>query len=89
MGPRPFTGLKELQNLRQQSVARASFQLSLRSNEFWQQLAHLLRPLLMPYIVGSMIGCTMIAAIAYPLALAFVRRRRGLPLLKHEQLQKR
>jgi len=67
----------------------ALFQLSLRSNEFWQQLAHLLRPLLMPYIVGSMIGCTIIAAIAYPLALAFVRRRRGLPLLDHTRSPQR
>ena len=61
------------------------FQLSLRSQEFWSQLVTLLRPLLMPYLVGSMIGCTIVAAIAYPVALAFVRRRRGLPLIRHDQ----
>jgi uncharacterized protein (DUF2062 family) len=58
------------------------FQLSLRSDDFWRQLAVLLRPLLMPYMVGSFIGCSIVAALAYPLALAFVRRRRGLPILK-------
>jgi len=63
----------------------ALFQLSLASGEFWDQLARLLRPLLMPYMVGSFIGCTVIAVIAYPLALAFVRRRRGIPLLHHRQ----
>jgi len=62
----------------------ALFQLSLSSREFWSQLVTLLRPLLMPYLVGSMIGCTIVAAIAYPVALAFVRRRRGLPMIKHE-----
>ena len=62
----------------------ALFQLSLRSQEFWSQLVTLLRPLLMPYLVGSMIGCTIVAAIAYPLALAFVRRRRGLPMIMHD-----
>lgn len=61
----------------------ALFQLSLRSNEFWNQLATLLRPLLMPYMVGSLIGCTIIGAVAYPIALAFVRRRRGLPMITH------
>ena len=35
-----------------------------------------LRPLLLPYMVGSLIGSTLIAAVAYPLALAFVRKRR-------------
>jgi uncharacterized protein (DUF2062 family) len=52
------------------------FELSLRSSEFWHQLALLLRPLLLPYMVGSLIGCCAIAIVAYPLALAFVRGRR-------------
>ena len=64
----------------------ALFQLSLRSEQFWSQLVTLLRPLLVPYLVGSMIGCTIVAAIAYPAALAFVRRRRGLPMLHHHEL---
>jgi uncharacterized protein (DUF2062 family) len=61
----------------------ALFELPLRTASFWHQLGLLLEPLLLPYLVGSLIGCSVIAAIAYPLALAFVRRRRGLPILKH------
>jgi uncharacterized protein (DUF2062 family) len=52
------------------------FDLSLTHSEFWYQLAVLLRPLLWPYIVGSFVGAGVCAAIAYPLALAFVSRRR-------------
>lgn len=57
----------------------ALFELSLRSGDFWRQLGGLLRPLLVPFMVGSFIGCSILAALAYPLALAFVRgsRRRG------------
>src|SRR6266545_3708513 len=47
------------------------------------RVATLLGPLLVPYMVGSLVGCTIIAALAYPLALAFVRRRRGLPMVMH------
>ena len=52
------------------------FALSLTHSEFWYQLALLLRPLLWPYIVGSFVGAGVCGAIAYPLALAFVSRRR-------------
>lgn len=58
------------------------FELSLRSGHFWHQLGVLLEPLLVPYLVGSFIGCTIVAGMAYPLALAFVRRRRGLRVRK-------
>ena len=47
---------------------------------FWDQLLALFRPLLIPFIAGSLIGCTVLAGIAYPIALAFVRSRR-----KHQQ----
>lgn len=57
------------------------FERSLRTTDFWQELGQLLRPLLFPYMVGSLIGCSVIAAVAYPLALAFVRRQRGLAIL--------
>jgi uncharacterized protein (DUF2062 family) len=60
----------------------ALFDLSLRSGDFWHQLGVLLQPLLIPYMVGSFIGCSIIAAAAYPLALAFVRGRRRHALLK-------
>jgi uncharacterized protein (DUF2062 family) len=54
----------------------AIMELSFFSGDFWHQLAVLLRPLVVPYMVGSMIGCSVIAVAAYPIALAFVRRRR-------------
>jgi hypothetical protein len=62
------------------------FRLSLRHREFWYQLGLLLRPLLWPYVVGSLIGAAACAAIAYPLALAFVvRRRRRMSVPKPEK----
>jgi len=60
--------------LRAQLVAL--FDLSVFSGEFWHQLITILKPLLVPYSVGSLIGATLLAAIAYPLALAFVTSRR-------------
>lgn len=60
------------------------FELSVRSQAFWHGLADLMRPLLVPFVVGSLIGCTLLAAIAYPVALAFVRRRRHLAIIQHK-----
>jgi uncharacterized protein len=60
--------------LRAQLVAL--FDLSVFSGEFWHQLITILKPLLWPYAVGSTIGALILAAIAYPLALAFVTSRR-------------
>jgi uncharacterized protein (DUF2062 family) len=60
----------------------ALFELSIRAKEFWQGLADLMKPLLVPFLVGSLIGCTLLAAIAYPLALAFVRKRRHLAIIQ-------
>ena len=53
-----------------------TFQLSIRTSEFWHQVAHLLRPLLWPYTIGSTLGASLLAAIAYRVALEFVVRRR-------------
>lgn len=55
----------------------ALFNLSLWHQDFWRQLSTLLEPLFVPYMVGSFIGCTAIAIVAYPVALAFVKRRRA------------
>jgi hypothetical protein len=52
------------------------FQLSIRSAEFWHEVMHLLRPLLWPYALGSLIGASVLSAVAYRVALEFVVRRR-------------
>ena len=52
------------------------FALSFTDGTFWHQLGSLMRPLLWPYTLGSLIGASAIAALAYPVALAFVRTRR-------------
>ena len=52
------------------------FQQSLRTAPFWHDVVQLLRPLLWPYMLGSLIGATLLATLAYRVALAFVVRRR-------------
>ena len=54
----------------------ALFELSVFDGEFWHRLITILKPLLWPYTIGSIIGALILAAIAYPLALAFVTSRR-------------
>lgn len=58
------------------------FQLSLLHREFWDGLGVLVRPLLWPYLVGSMLGATVLALVVYPLALAFVVNERRIHLLR-------
>ena len=52
------------------------FQLPIRSAEFWHEIMHLLRPLLWPYTLGSLLGASLLSALAYRVALEFVVRRR-------------
>lgn len=59
------------------------FELSFADGTFWTQVTSLLRPLIWPYTVGSMIGGIVLAAIAYPIALAFVRSQRKLHDRRH------
>jgi uncharacterized protein (DUF2062 family) len=59
------------------------FQSSALHGEFWRQLGELLWPLFWPYMVGSLIGAAVLAGIAYPVALAFVRQRRRRKLQSH------
>jgi len=56
----------------------ALFELSLYHGEFWRRLITILKPLVWPYTVGSLLGAIVMAAVAYPLALAFVTSRRRL-----------
>jgi uncharacterized protein len=61
----------------------ALFELSVFHAEFWHQLITILKPLLWPYTVGSLLGAIVMAAIAYPLALAFVTSRRRIHEIIH------
>jgi uncharacterized protein len=52
------------------------FDVSIAKAAFWHELVRLLRPLLWPYTLGSLIGAALLAALAYRVALEFVIRRR-------------
>ena len=52
------------------------FALSIRTQVFWDQLGAIVKPLLLPFVVGSLIGCSVLAVVAYRVALVFVRARR-------------
>ena len=75
-GHRPPPGFK--------SQIMSLFDLSLYHGEFWQRLITILKPLLVPYTVGSMIGAIVLALAAYPLALAFVTSRRRIHDIMHK-----
>ncbi|OLB62727.1 MAG: hypothetical protein DMG04_15325 [Acidobacteria bacterium] len=61
----------------------ALFELSLFHGEFWRQLITILKPLLIPYAVGSTLDALILACVSYPLALAFVTSRRRI----HDMIQ--
>jgi uncharacterized protein (DUF2062 family) len=63
----------------------ALFELSVFDGEFWHRLITILKPLLWPYTVGSTFGALALAAMAYPLALAFVTSRRRIREIIHHQ----
>jgi uncharacterized protein len=63
----------------------ALFDLSVFTSAFWSRLITILQPLLWPYTVGSMLGAIILAAIAYPLALAFVTSRRRIREIMHHK----
>jgi uncharacterized protein (DUF2062 family) len=63
----------------------ALFEVSIFHGGFWQELARLLQPFLWPFTVGSTIGAILLAAAAYPLALAFLNSRRHLQEIIHHK----
>ncbi len=65
------------------SQLKALFELTVFGNEFWHRLITILKPLLWPYTVGSLLGAIILAAIAYPLALAFVTSGRRIHEIIH------
>ena len=79
----PLTGHRIPPGFRRQ-VADV-FEHSLFTGDFWAQLLAVLRPLVIPYTVGSLIGALVLATIAYPLALAFVTSQRRFSHLIHSR----
>jgi len=63
----------------------ALFDRSVLDGEFWRRLFALLKPLLWPYAVGSIIGAIVLGVLAYPLALAFVTSRRRIHDIIHHK----
>jgi uncharacterized protein (DUF2062 family) len=59
------------------------FELSLLQEDFWRRLMIVMKPLLWPYAVGSMLCAMVLAAAAYHLALAFVTSRRRIHDIIH------
>jgi len=59
------------------------FELSLLQEDFWHRLMIVMKPLLWPYAVGSMLCAMVLAAAAYHLALAFVTSRRRIHDIIH------
>ena len=79
----PITGHRIPPGFRQQVVDL--FELSLFRGDFWHRLVVILRPFLWPYVVGSLIGAGILAAVAYPLALGFVTSRKRIRQLIHSR----
>src|SRR5436309_2524762 len=67
------------------SQVAALFDLSVFHGEFWHRLVTILKPWVWPYAVGSLIGAVVLAACAYPLALAFVTSRRRIRDIMHHK----
>jgi hypothetical protein len=81
MGAARITGHRLPPGFRSQIAAL--FEMSAFQGEFWRQLITILKPLLFPYAVGSLLGAIILAAVAYPLALAFVTSRRRIHDMIH------
>jgi uncharacterized protein (DUF2062 family) len=62
----------------------ALFDLSIFGQQFWHDLVEILRPLLFPYTVGSLVGALTLAALSYPVALAFVNSGRRIHNIMHK-----
>jgi uncharacterized protein len=56
------------------------FELSLFQPHFWDRLTTLLRPLLWPYFVGSLIGAALLSLMAYWLVRGYLEARHRLHL---------
>jgi uncharacterized protein (DUF2062 family) len=61
------------------------FELSLFQVDFWQRLIVLMKPLLWPYTIGSLLCAIILAVAAYHLALTFLSSRRKIHDIIHFQ----
>ena len=61
------------------------FELSLFQEAFWHRLMVLMKPLLWPYTVGSLLCAMVLAAAAYHVALAFLTSRKKIHDIIHFQ----
>jgi uncharacterized protein (DUF2062 family) len=57
-------------------MIRQMFSLTLFSADFWRRMAHDMRPLLWPYVVGSLLGAVSLAVPAYWLTRGFLVAKR-------------
>jgi hypothetical protein len=79
----PLTGHRIPLGFRQQ--VSDLFEMSLLGGDFWHRLVVILKPFLWPYVVGSLIGAVILAALAYPVALGFVTSRKKIHELIHSK----
>jgi uncharacterized protein (DUF2062 family) len=79
----PLTRTRIPPGLRGQLVAL--FSESLVQRQFWHDVGTMLKPFLWPYTIGSLVGALVLAALAYPLALAFIGSRRRLHDMLHHR----
>jgi uncharacterized protein (DUF2062 family) len=58
------------------------FSRALFHGQFWRQMLRDMRPLLWPYVLGSLVGCTLVAALSYVLTAGFLEARKHHHLLE-------
>lgn len=66
------------------TMLRKVFALSIFTKAFWQQVVIEMRPLFWPYFVGSLIGATVLAALAFYLTPGFIERYKHLQEVIHQ-----
>jgi uncharacterized protein len=62
---------------------RSLFELSMFQGAFWHQLVAVMKPLMWPYTIGSLIAAVLLATASYHVALAFIMSRRRLTNILH------
>src|SRR5262249_36411124 len=68
-----------------QGEVRRLFDLSMLTGDFWHRLFHIIRPIMLPYVVGSTLCALLLTAAAYHLALWFVTSRRKIHDIIHHK----